>query len=62
MSAASQQPTTPNLLGKSLAAALLAVAKGNSHTATTAAAILWPDKEGQWQTALPTLKKLMPSL
>ncbi len=62
MSAASQQPTTPNLLGKSLAAALLAVAKGNSHTATTAAAVLWPDKEGQWQTALPTLKKLMPSL
>lgn len=62
MSAASQQPTNPNLLGKSLAAALLAVAKGNSHTATTAAAVLWPDKEGQWQTALPTLKKLMPSL
>ena len=62
MSAASQQPTTPNLLGKSLAAALLAVAKGNSHTATTAAAVLWPDKEGQWQTALPMLKKLMPSL
>ena len=62
MSAASQQPTTPNLLGKSLAAALQAVAKGNSHTATTAAAVLWPDKEGQWQTALPTLKKLMPSL
>lgn len=62
MSAASQQPTTPNLLGKSLAAALLAVAKGNSHTATTAAAVLWPDKESQWQTALPTLKKLMPSL
>lgn len=62
MSAASQQPTTPNLLGKSLAAALLAVAKGNSHTATTAAAVLWPDKEGQWQAALPTLKKLMPSL
>jgi hypothetical protein len=26
------------------------------------AAVLWPDKEGQWQAAIPALKKLMPSL
>lgn len=62
MSAESQKSTTATQLGTSLAAAVLAAAKGNSHTATTAAAVLWPDKEGQWLAALPALKKLMPSL
>lgn len=42
--------------------AVKSTAKGNSHTAAPAAAVLWPDKEGQWQSAMPTLKKLMPSL
>lgn len=42
--------------------ALRAVAKGNSHTAVTAAAVLWPDKERQWQSALPALKELLPGL
>lgn len=62
MSAESQKSTTATQFGTSLAAAVLAAAKGNSHTATTAAAVLWPDKEGQWLAALPALKKLMPSL
>ena len=62
MSAESQKSTTATQLGTSLAAAVLAAAKGNSHTATTAAAVLWPDKEGQWLAALPALKKLIPSL
>ena len=62
MSAESQKSTTATQFGTSLADAVLAAAKGNSHTATTAAAVLWPDKEGQWLAALPALKKLMPSL
>ena len=62
MSAESQKSTTATQFGTSLAAAVLAAAKGNSHTATTAAAVLWPDKEGQWLAALPSLTKLMPSL
>ena len=62
MSPESQKSTTATELGTSLAAAVLAAAKGNSHTATTAAAVLLPDKEGQWLAALPALKKLMPSL
>lgn len=43
-------------------AAVLVAAKGNSQTAASAAAVLWPDKECQWQAAMPALKKLMPSL
>lgn len=53
---------SPDSVGTYLAAALHAAAKGNSQTATSAAAVLWPDKEGQWQAAMPTLKKLMPGL
>ena len=34
-------------------------AKGNSHTAAPAAAVLWPDKDRQWQAAIPALKKRM---
>lgn len=49
-------------VGASLASAIISAAKGNSHTAASAAAVLWPDKEGQWQAAMPYLKKLMPGL
>lgn len=62
MSAESQTSKTVTQLGASVAAALLSAAKGNSHTATSAAAVLWPDKERQWLAALPALKRLMPSL
>jgi hypothetical protein len=52
--------------GGTVAAALIAVvqsaAKGNSHTTAPAAAVLWPDKERQWESALPTLKQLLPGL
>ncbi|WP_186089001.1 BREX-1 system phosphatase PglZ type B [Burkholderia gladioli] len=62
MTATRQQPSSPVQFGTALASALQAAAKGNSLTATPAAAVLWPDKEGQWLAALPALKKLMPSL
>ena len=62
MSVARQPPSPPLPLGAALAAALLSAAKGNSHTATPAAAVLWPDKEGQWQAAMAALKMLVPSL
>ena len=59
---AARQPVPPIRVSAALAAALLSSAKGNSHTATPAAAVLWPDKEGQWQAAIPALKSLMPGL
>ena len=62
MSAESQISKTAVQLGASVVSALLSAAKGNSHTATTAAAVLWPDKERQWLAALPALKRLMPGL
>lgn len=49
-------------IGALLTAAVQAAAKGNSHTAEPFAAVLWPDKEGQWQAALPALKALLPGL
>ena len=59
-------PSIPSLvsgtLGEAVASAVLSASKGNEHTAVPAAAILWPDKDGQWQLALPTLRKLLPSL
>jgi hypothetical protein len=45
-----------------VAAALVGSAKGNAHTAAPAAAVLWPDKERQWEAALPNLKQLLPGL
>jgi hypothetical protein len=49
-------------LAEALRAAVVVQAKGNSHTTAPAAAVLWPDKEGQWQGAMPALKKLLPCL
>ncbi len=49
-------------LARILVAALQMAAKGNSHATVPAAAVLWPDKEGQWLAALPALKRLMPGL
>jgi hypothetical protein len=49
-------------LAEAIKAAVTAQAIGNSHTAVLAAAVLWPDKEGQWQAAIPELRKLMPNL
>lgn len=58
----SEQVPAARVFAQALIDALHSAAKGNSHTTTPAAAVLWPDKEGQWQAAIPALKKLMPSL
>ena len=50
------------VLADALIAVLQSAAKGNSHTTTPAAAVLWPDKERQWEAALPALRKLLPGL
>lgn len=62
MSPININPSVSSDVGQALVAAVQSAAKGNSHTAASAAAVLWPDKERQWQAALPTLKRLMPSL
>lgn len=51
-----------NTVGVSLVTALGSAAKGNAQTAVPAAVVLWPDKERQWQAALPALKSVMPNL
>lgn len=43
-------------------ASVVAQARGNSHTTTPAAAVLWPDKERQWEAAIPALAQLLPGL
>lgn len=49
-------------LARSLVVALQAAASGNAHISVPAVAVLWPDKERQWEAALPTLKQLLPGL
>ncbi|MCP1574183.1 hypothetical protein J2S30_002562 [Herbaspirillum rubrisubalbicans] len=49
-------------MGIALGRALQSAAQGNSHTAAPMAAVLWPDKERQWQSALPVLRNLLPGL
>jgi hypothetical protein len=49
-------------LRDALSDALIAAAKGNSHTAAAAAAVLWPDKERQWESVIPVLKTLQSGL
>ena len=44
------------------AQALQLVASGNSQTSAAAMAVLWPDKEGLWQAALPQLAAYLPAL
>lgn len=61
MSKASESPEAVTV-GAAVAAALQAAGKGNSHTTASAAAVLWTDKDRQWLTALPLLKRLLPSL
>ncbi|MEN9843905.1 MAG: hypothetical protein RLZZ612_1734 [Pseudomonadota bacterium] len=52
---------THNLVN-SITLAVQVAAKGNAQTTAPAAAVLWTDKECQWQAALPWLRKLMPNL
>lgn len=45
-----------------LVRALQDTASGNSHTAAPTAAVLWPDKDRQWQPAIDLLLHTMPNL
>lgn len=45
-----------------LAELLGKAAAGNSHTAAPTAAVLWPDKERQWESAIGLLRQTMPNL
>lgn len=45
-----------------LSESLVKAAAGNSHTAAAAAAVLWTDKERQWESSLMRLRSNMPQL
>ena len=45
-----------------LSESLVKAAAGNSHTAAAAAAVLWTDKERQWESSLTRLRASMPQL
>lgn len=45
-----------------LSEALVKAAAGNSHAATAAAAVIWTDKERQWESSLTRLRASMPQL
>ncbi|QEI04952.1 BREX-1 system phosphatase PglZ type B [Pigmentiphaga aceris] len=62
MSRAPQRSPSTDSVGTALATIVRSAAKGNSHAAVPAAAILWPDKDGHWLAAMPALSKLMPNL
>ncbi|WP_304350213.1 BREX-1 system phosphatase PglZ type B [Comamonas testosteroni] len=49
-------------VGEALAAAVQAAAKVNALTSAPAAAVLWPDKDRQWENCLPALRRLLPNL
>lgn len=49
-------------LGEAIASAICSSAKGNSHTSSPAAAVLWPDKDGVWLSAIPALRQHIPGL
>ena len=49
-------------LVEKIALSLRQAASSNSQTSTAAAAVLWPDKDGHWQAALPQLTAYLPSL
>lgn len=42
--------------------AILEAAKGNSQASAPTAAVLWTDKDCQWQPAIPSLMELLPGL
>lgn len=47
---------------ESLCEALVKAAIGNSHTNAATAAVLWTDKDRQWESALVPLRSVMPQL
>lgn len=52
---------TANVVSR-LAELLGKAAAGNSHTAAPTAAVLWPDKERQWEPAISLMRHAMPNL
>ena len=49
-------------LAERIAQSLRQAASSNSQTSAAAAAVLWPDKDGHWQSVLPQLAAYVPSL
>ena len=49
-------------LANRLSESLVKAAAGNSQTAAAAAAVLWTDKERQWESSLTRLRASMPQL
>lgn len=62
MSAPAEGAASATCFSIALAEAVLSAAKGNSHTADTAAAVLWPDRDRQWEAAVGLLRQSMPNL
>lgn len=62
MSAAHGKSPASGTVASALTTAVQSAAKGNSATTAPAAAVLWPDKERQWESAIPTLMQLLPGL
>lgn len=62
MKASADRTTSMALFSNALAEAVLSAAKGNSHTAAPTAAVLWPDKDRQWEPAIGLLRQAMPNL
>jgi hypothetical protein len=49
-------------LAERISQSLRLAASSNTQTSTAAAAVLWPDKDGHWQSILPQLAAYVPSL
>ena len=49
-------------LAERIALSLRQAASSHSQTSAAAAAVLWPDKDGHWQSVLPQLAAYVPSL
>ena len=49
-------------LAEQIVQSLRQAASSNSQTSAAAVAVLWPDKDGHWQAALPQLAAYLPSL
>jgi len=62
VSAPGERPTPMTAVSSALAEAVLSAAKGNSHTAATAGAVLWPDKDRQWEPVIGLIRQSMPNL
>lgn len=62
MTQAKQNASVITQVGEALASAVLSAAQGNAHTSSPAAAILWPDKDRSWSSAIHQLRQYLPGL